>query len=384
MPKLDQPQKEDKKDKEKADTSVQKEKELREEEKVPFILAYRDNELFQKYVPVIEDFLKEQGYPVSIQSFPAGTPPEEIKKWFDEHKSEFEGKFLLSDRTFNNSSLWWHGKEIVKDSIGLDNILYTTTRNAVLGYECYNEEVEDVIDQNLANRIRELSYKDASLNKDELDKLEDELEIKSLSVEREIYKKILNNIPEEEKQKEFVILKGGPFDGEGYFFPPVMVHSPYLSQDKQKLIDQINRYTFMLEQCLKEAGITNVHSFNTGAEIPSEIMEKLKKKEAYIIADRHGRLFFKEGINLYLNRSYNKERSFWGPHFREAAGIKFDDICLATPIANFYNDALKKLHFQPQVEPKQMEESIKKLLHNEIQKRLERMKEEKEEEGIRK
>src|SRR3989304_8257570 len=62
--------------------------ESKEKEGKPFLFVYRENDLFKRYIPLIQNFLKEKGCPVSLQSFPAGTPKEEIKNWYFEHQAE--------------------------------------------------------------------------------------------------------------------------------------------------------------------------------------------------------------------------------------------------------------------------------------------------------
>jgi hypothetical protein len=71
----------------------------KEKERKPFFFIYRENDLFKKYVPLIQDFLKEKGYPVDLKSFPAGTPEEEIKKWYLENQIDLQSKNILADGT---------------------------------------------------------------------------------------------------------------------------------------------------------------------------------------------------------------------------------------------------------------------------------------------
>jgi hypothetical protein len=373
MPKLDQPQKsEEKKVEEKADALAQKEKELREEEKVPFILAYRDNKLFQEYVPVIEDFLKEQGYPVSIQSFPVGTPPEEIKKWFEEHKSELEGKNILCDNTFESATLYFNCLKTNAD-LYLDSIMYGAMIKAITGDR--DGKVERIVDQDLVKKVRDLKNAYPK-NEDELKKLElleDELEVEFLAEESKIYKEILSNIPKEEKQKEFVIIKGTL--EEEFLIPILISHDLYFSENKKKWVDQTNRFAEMLQTCFKEAGISKVTCVARGAEIPPEIMEKMKKGEAYVIWDRHGVMYFG---NRLMNSHGAEFKAFWGSNFEDATKIRFEDICLPTPLADFCVEATRKFGlkygFTFNGHPERMEKAIKDELQKKIDENIEKKK----------
>ena len=51
------------------------EKERNEEKKI--LLVYRNNELFEKYVPKIKDILSSFGYNVKTHSFTVGTDEQE-------------------------------------------------------------------------------------------------------------------------------------------------------------------------------------------------------------------------------------------------------------------------------------------------------------------
>jgi len=389
MPKLDQPQKsEEKKVEEKADTLAQKEKELREEEKVPFILAYRDNKLFQEYVPVIEDFLKEQGYPVSIQSFPVGTPPEEIKKWFEEHKSELEGKNILCDNTFDHSTNNFADIHH-KMKLYLDDIMQRATRQVMIGPD---EKVSiDTVLEDPWRELRQLREKIIQGASPEEQQKIKEVKERYYSMQGEVFKKILNAIPEEKrKQMEIIILKGPYFyKGKG-IFPALIEHEPnnFISdiyeenpenfalaeKNLKKFEAETDEFAQRIEQWFNECGISKVSAYRTGAEIPPETMEKLKNGQAYILWDRHADYSFPapyRGDNIQSEGRH----AFWGSYFNSSSEEKncHDAVelqrkaFLEMPIGNFYSTVREKINFQLPFQ--EMTEAIKDVLQEKLEER---------------
>ena len=92
--KIEKPKKEEGKGEELKEISAAEKGEL-----PPIFMIYRDNNLFKKWVPKVAETLKGLGRKVKIQSFPAGTPEEEIEEWGRENESKLKSKDILSDKT---------------------------------------------------------------------------------------------------------------------------------------------------------------------------------------------------------------------------------------------------------------------------------------------
>src|SRR3989344_9622315 len=75
---------------------------IEQQEQLPLILIiYRDNDLFEKYVPEIARILQAKGRRVEIKNFPRGTKKDEIKEWYDENLERLAGTEIISDETAN-------------------------------------------------------------------------------------------------------------------------------------------------------------------------------------------------------------------------------------------------------------------------------------------
>lgn len=109
--------------------------EPRETEKPSRILAiYRDNPLFQELMPHIADTLATLGKEVRLQTFPEGTPEEEIQRWYEEHKQEHEGRDLLTDSTFERSTGYK-----VRPILNIDRLTNAATTMVLFGESDMNE-----------------------------------------------------------------------------------------------------------------------------------------------------------------------------------------------------------------------------------------------------
>ena len=75
-------------------------KSTEQEDHLPSILIiYRDNDLFEKYIPEIERILQAKGREVEIKNFPRGTEQDEIKEWYEENLERLAGAEIISDGT---------------------------------------------------------------------------------------------------------------------------------------------------------------------------------------------------------------------------------------------------------------------------------------------
>jgi len=124
--------------------------ESKEAEKLPPIfMIYRDNDLFKEWVPKIAETLKGLGRKVEIQSFPAGTEKEEIKKWLKDEKERLKKGDLITDHTVQSTLRYSGISEVTKDQtrINLDDVMEDVAIETLWGDED-KEEYKKMIDPN--------------------------------------------------------------------------------------------------------------------------------------------------------------------------------------------------------------------------------------------
>ncbi|TSC53879.1 MAG: Uncharacterized protein LiPW39_30 [Parcubacteria group bacterium LiPW_39] len=334
-------------------TKINKElskKESKEIEKKPFFFVYRENDLFKRYIPLIQNFLKEQGYPVNLQSFPAGTSEEEIKDWHLAHQTELQSGNVLADNTVKKSTRYE-----LKSKINLDSLMNQVTVEAITGDATSfgkslgrGEVIRDP--KNLKSLVSEIMENPKNLEKKQ----------EYLSTLGEMYKKILTSIPEEKRQKLEVVILRGLFEGN-YAFPSLIAHEPYYPEVKnfEELRKETNEFADKMREWFEGAGISNINIFSTGAEIPTKTIRKLTKGSAYIIFDRHT---YTPETDLTSER-VEKMRKFWGNNLMYSQTIK-EKSALQTPIETFYSDIQKKIGIN--ADPQKMEELIKTRLQEEL------------------
>jgi hypothetical protein len=321
----------------------------KEKERKPFFFVYRENDLFKRYVPLIQDFLKEKGYPVDLKSFPAGTPTEEIKKWYLERQIDLQSKNILADNT-SIASCGYDEKTFknnLQPKIDLDELINQATVESISG------------DITFARQFRDKFWGKFWETRDNPEKRR-EVKEEYLSALGEIYKKILTSIPEEQRQKMEIVILKGLFRGN-YIFPSLIDHEPFASKNFEELQKETDKFADKMKKWLNESGISQVTLFSTGAEIPMETIRKLIEGSAYIIFDRHT---LTSDTSLTLE-GVEDMRAFWGPNEKYSVLIK-EKAALQTPVETFYNDAVKKLSIQ--ADPKKMEEIIKRRLQEKLDK----------------
>lgn len=118
-------------------TSSQEEKEKLESR--PVYIIYRDNSLNSTLVPKIVENLKQIGKNVIVHSFPAGTPEEEIKKYFEDKnvQDSLKNAELLNDYTcYDNlpGGYKFYSENDTKESLGvLDDLSRKIMQKSLLG-----------------------------------------------------------------------------------------------------------------------------------------------------------------------------------------------------------------------------------------------------------
>lgn len=320
----------------------EKKAESKEAEKLaPAFLIYRDNDLFKGWVPKIAEMLKALGRKVEIQSFPAGTPEEEIENWYLAHKKDLQANDILADCTVQRSS-----KYELKPKVNLDNLMNAATEGAITDSSSSQFDI--------SSRWKLYNY---PKNPEDEERYLSDKE-RYLSDLGEMYKKILTSIPEEKRQKmEVVILKGILKDFSD--FPPLIEHEPFferrkdLREDFERKSKETNEFAKRMKGWFNEAGIHNIAEFLTGAEIPTETIRKLIEGQAYIIFDRH---------------SWGSEK-FWGNNAKYYNLIE-EKAALRMPLETFYDDAQRKIGLK--ADPQKMEDLIRKKLQENLAKEEEK------------
>jgi len=106
-----------------------------QEQLPPILIIYRDNDLFEKYVPEIARILQAKGRRVEIKNFPRGTKKDEIKEWYDENLERLAGTEIISDETANVPYKLYELQEEkgIKDAGSLDGIMGGVTVKAIWG-----------------------------------------------------------------------------------------------------------------------------------------------------------------------------------------------------------------------------------------------------------
>jgi len=70
-----------------------------EKKPLPIALVYRDNELFQRYVPRIAEILESFGRQVETHVIPREMETRDIQDWTMKNIQNFNGRLIVSDRT---------------------------------------------------------------------------------------------------------------------------------------------------------------------------------------------------------------------------------------------------------------------------------------------
>lgn len=114
-------------------------------ENAPLFFIYRDNPLFSDHIPIILKKLTEMGRQVETQIFPAGTPEEEMKKWYERNKKLLSQKAVILDWKTDGC----FGKEIEEEKydlgsrlvMNLDGLMQKVTLRLLFGEDVPKIEI---------------------------------------------------------------------------------------------------------------------------------------------------------------------------------------------------------------------------------------------------
>lgn len=110
------------------------------EQMSPILIIYRDNDLFEKYVPEIERMFTAQGRRIEVKNFPRGTDKNEIEEWYKENLEKLTGTEIISDQTagvpYISSEFYKSTQEKgIKRIADLDRLMNPIIERTVLGEE---------------------------------------------------------------------------------------------------------------------------------------------------------------------------------------------------------------------------------------------------------
>jgi len=109
-------------------------------------IIYRDNDLFQEYIPEIEKYFKSLNGDVRFTSFPKGADEDTIRDWYKKNRDNLTGKVLLTDYTCCSKYGEVEASKASKEG-GLDQILsqaFTDTLEDELGKKNFAEKIDSL------------------------------------------------------------------------------------------------------------------------------------------------------------------------------------------------------------------------------------------------
>lgn len=208
-------------------------------------IIYRDNDLFQEYIPEIEKYFKSLNGDARFTSFPKGTDENIIRDWYKKNRDNLTGKVLLTDSTCYPKGGEVEASEASKEG-GLDQIL--------------NQAFTDVLE-------------------DELGKKNFAEKIDSLETYDQIFPKIFKMLF---SKKE--LLPNEVYIIENY----ISAHIGSLTPDVEKDIAAgTTKETVIAKRFKKYIESAGFHSGSIA--IQNDILKEIDKKNNWILVDRHNR-----------------------------------------------------------------------------------------------
>lgn len=300
------------------------------------LLTYRDNALFQRYVPVLEAYLGSlfRGQVITKKVFPIGTPLEEIRGWFTTNKEKYEredGLFIVSDDTVRECMDEIIDRSKPTEEYNLDDLMSSAT--------------EKVFEDRMADRGMEYKSWDPTTQKE------------CFSGFSKIFGVMLELIPIERRKTMEIIILTAKNDFEYATLSNHTVDSKFPPDDLANL----------LKQWFTTADITNITIYNTAAEIPEDTAMRLQNtNQTFLVLDRHC-----YGADT-MPRNVHNARLFWGKHFDYSDDI-IKTSALRLPPPSFLDDVNTKIGVA--VPQRQIEDAINAELTQYFQKDYGYMKE---------
>lgn len=120
-----------------------KENQFENKTRGPIFMVFRENNNWDKYAQKIIDHIKLLGGEIEMKSFPRGTDNEIIKEWYQQNKNNFEGKFLLTDKTCEPE----RGSVDSKEKYNLDQFLENSNKKII------NNVLKEAFGENGGNNV---------------------------------------------------------------------------------------------------------------------------------------------------------------------------------------------------------------------------------------
>ncbi|MDD5625600.1 MAG: hypothetical protein PHG83_00340 [Patescibacteria group bacterium] len=301
--------------------------EKKEGEKLtPQFLVYRNNSLFEIWIPKIAKIIEELGHSVEIQAFPAGTPEEEIKKWIQENSKSLKSKDVLCDGTVFESGIGCTNKEF---KLNLDELIRNTVRASVEG----DPTEDDVYHMNMMDAEgmkvdfeERYEWKLPRINREKFFEKRKEYSV-ALSNQ---YRQVLSNLPEKQrKELKFILVTGksGKVSLLDHYW-----QLKYLSEEGDDRNNVIQELAENMKKVFDDVGISKVKIIE---DLPKKFSEQeisdLRSSKTYFVFDRH----------------------LEHPYVEKVPSLRL-------PLGNFVGDAQKNLHLV--VDPQKVEEVLRKIL----------------------
>lgn len=211
----------------------------------PMTVVYRDNDLFQEYVPKIENYIKSIGGEINFSSFPKGTDKNIIKDWYNDNKETLSDRFLLTDNTCYpdyNLKLKQQGN---LDSI-LDNAFFDSLKDEI-GPEFFEG------------------------------KNSNESDLKTVESFDKVFPKIFKLLLEksENQPKEINIIQASI--GDHFYGSRDAGIDSQSESGRQVIAEKFKKY-------IEEAGFTNKN-----ISISDNVVSGMDKEDAWVLIDRHNK-----------------------------------------------------------------------------------------------
>lgn len=292
-------------------------------------LLYRDNPSFQKFIPIIKTLIIAQGGTITEHLFPAGTPEKDIEEYLKSHPTLSTNYNVLTDSTTRNIQLHLGSPSNHGHRAGfLDNSISCATGFAIKEYYKFGE--------------KKLSGGEAYERGES-----EEAKQKYLEELGTMYISILSKLPQEMKEKEYIIITSVSSSKPAWTYNTLIDHEyfrekarePYMV-DEKRLRRETNEYAQYMAQWFNQAGIKNTIIVPIPADLTSEQWDALRNDKAVIVWNRHNNPpKITKGMSEH---DISEAKEFWGEHIEDCPLLK--QRSLQTPIETFLCDLESKFH----------------------------------------
>lgn len=229
----------------------------RKETLIPLLFVYRNNDLFQKFIPDMVNELKLSGENVELKAFPKETEEKEIQEWYEKNKNILHDRDLVPDGTV----AWAVNSDLAAKD---ENFSVRKVYKLVLD-DLMNKAVQRAIFGTLPDEYERQAFKNESIEK-------------LLEIDQQMFEEIFKRI---QKKTDHVIKKIYVIKRK------ITEHSKYFSRlvlKEDDLLKQNLAYASFLKQWLENIGVDDVYVLNDEDEVPQSIYDE---SGSFIVIDRH-------------------------------------------------------------------------------------------------